>query len=192
MDKLFTIKDRVAVITGATGVLWRKWREMARRGARVVVMSIARGRADNLTENQEQGGTALGCVDVLDKDSLIRARTNVETFDELISDKRCRRQSESATVSPISADIPAMPAVGVQPNVLGIVLATQVFEVMVSRARKHNQYFLHELYRPYQYYSLFGRQGKHQQFYPMDGCYFNHNYSADIVSMQLLRASSIR
>ena len=42
-------------------------------------MSTAQERADNLTEKiRSEGGTALGvAVDVLDKDSLIRARERI-------------------------------------------------------------------------------------------------------------------
>ena len=154
MDKLFTIKDRVAVITGATGVLCAEMaREMARRGARVVVMSTAQERADNLTEKiRSEGGTALGvAVDVLDKDSLIRARERiVETFGRIdILINGAGGNHKSATVSPDFSffDIPADALQWVfNLNVLGTVLATQVFgEVMVKQARKHNQYFLHEL-----------------------------------------------
>ena len=41
MDKLFTIKDQVAILTAYQASCVPNGREMARRGARVVVMSTA-------------------------------------------------------------------------------------------------------------------------------------------------------
>jgi NAD(P)-dependent dehydrogenase (short-subunit alcohol dehydrogenase family) len=191
MDKLFTIKDRVAVITGATGVLCAEMaREMARRGARVVVMSTAQERADNLTEEiRSEGGTALGvAVDVLDKDSLIRARERiVETFGRIdILINGAGGNHKSATVSPDFSffDIPADALQWVfNLNVLGTVLATQVFgEVMVKQGKGSiiNISSMNS-YRPLTNIAAYSAaKASINNFTQWMAVHFNHNYSADI------------
>ena len=60
MDQLFDIKGKTAVITGATGVLGNEMaREMARRGAKVAVMSTTRERADKLAEEPKSGEASI-------------------------------------------------------------------------------------------------------------------------------------
>lgn len=144
MDKLFDISGKVAVVTGATGVLCSEMaRELARRGAKVAVM----GRRAELTEQivseiREQGCTAISVIaDVLDKDSLIRAKDAVlEAFGRVdILVNGAGGNSKDATVSPNLSffDIPAEALQYVfNLNILGTILTTQVFgEVMAQQGK---------------------------------------------------------
>ncbi|HCS74855.1 MAG TPA: D-mannonate oxidoreductase [Clostridiales bacterium] len=144
MDKFFDLSGKTAVVTGATGVLCSDMaRELARRGVKVAVM----GLEDDLTkqiadEINDDGGTAIGVVvDVLDKDSLIRARDAVmEEFggiDILING--AGGNHKNATVSPNLSffDIPKEALQFVfNLNILGTIMSTQVFgEVMTKQGR---------------------------------------------------------
>ncbi|HHY83624.1 MAG TPA: SDR family oxidoreductase [Clostridiales bacterium] len=144
MDKLFDIKNRVAVITGATGVLCGEMaRELARRGAKVAVAGTTQERADKLADEiNGMGGNAIGlAVNVLDKDSLIKARDKVMKaygrVDILVNG--AGGNNKAATVSPDLSffDIPADALKWVfDLNILGTILTTQVFgEVMVKQGK---------------------------------------------------------
>ncbi|HHT64828.1 MAG TPA: SDR family oxidoreductase [Clostridiales bacterium] len=144
VDQLFDIKGKTAVITGATGVLGNEMaREMARRGAKVAVMSTTRERADKLAEEiKNQGGIAIGlAANVLDKESLIQARSGVmEAFGRIdILVNGAGGNDKAATVSPDFSffDIPADALEWVfNLNILGTIQATQVFgEVMVKQGK---------------------------------------------------------
>ena len=78
MTDLFDLKDRVAVITGGSGVLGREMSaELARRGVRVAVLGLHRDRAENTARQiVDNGGDGIG-TDVLQKDSLMSARDRI-------------------------------------------------------------------------------------------------------------------
>lgn len=74
------LTNKVAVITGGTGVLGSYWVDaLATCGAKIAIL----GRDENkinkkVSEVKENGGTAIGVIaDVLNKDSLKKARTEV-------------------------------------------------------------------------------------------------------------------
>ena len=74
---LFSLRDRVAVVTGATGVLGGEMaRSLARSGARVAVLGRRKEKARRLAEEIEaEGKEALALpADVLDSDQLRGAR----------------------------------------------------------------------------------------------------------------------
>jgi NAD(P)-dependent dehydrogenase (short-subunit alcohol dehydrogenase family) len=74
---LFSLRDRVAVVTGATGVLGGEMaRSLARSGARVAVLGRREEKAHRVAEEIEaEGGEALALpADVLDSDQLQGAR----------------------------------------------------------------------------------------------------------------------
>ena len=142
MDKFFDLSGKAAVVTGATGVLCSEMaRELARRGAKVAVMGLEDDLTKKISEEiNEQGGTAIGVVvNVLDKDSLIRARDAVvKAFGRIdILINGAGGNKKAATVSPDLSffDIPADALQWVfNLNILGTILATQVFgEVMTKQ-----------------------------------------------------------
>ena len=79
-DRLFDLSGRVAVVTGATGVLGGAMaRGLARAGARVGVLGRRKERAEEVTaEVENRGGEALALLaDVLKKEQLEVARDAV-------------------------------------------------------------------------------------------------------------------
>lgn len=80
LEDLFSLEDKVAVVTGATGVLGGEMaRGLARAGARVAVMGRRRGRAEEIAQQiSEAGGRATALtVDVLERGDLEATRDAV-------------------------------------------------------------------------------------------------------------------
>lgn len=79
-DQLFDISDKVAVVTGGTGVLGGAMaRELARRGVKVAVLGRSEEKAKAaVSEIEADGGMAIGVtVDVVDQDSCESAKDQV-------------------------------------------------------------------------------------------------------------------
>jgi NAD(P)-dependent dehydrogenase (short-subunit alcohol dehydrogenase family) len=79
---LFNIKDKVAVITGGTGVLGSSIAEhLAASGAKIVIIGRNQGTIDETINNLKNSGyEALGiAANILDKESLIEARKKIIT-----------------------------------------------------------------------------------------------------------------
>ncbi len=77
IEDLFSLEGKVAVVTGATGVLGGEMaRGLARAGASVAVMGRRRGRAEEVAGRiSEAGGRAMAVTaDVLERDDLEAAR----------------------------------------------------------------------------------------------------------------------
>jgi NAD(P)-dependent dehydrogenase (short-subunit alcohol dehydrogenase family) len=87
MDSLFSIKDKVAVITGAGGVLGGSIaKSLAQSGARIVVLDIRQENIDNEVHDiKAAGGTAVGFLcNVLDINSLEEtAKKIVEKWEKI-------------------------------------------------------------------------------------------------------------
>ena len=77
LNSLFSLENKVAVVTGGTGVLGSSMvRALARAGAKVAIIGRRKNVADDLArEMQLEGGTAIGIsADVLDAKQLVEAR----------------------------------------------------------------------------------------------------------------------
>ena len=87
MDNLFSIKDKVIVVTGAGGVLGGSIsKSLSQAGAKIVVLDIRQENIDNqIHEIKAVGGTAMGlCCNVLDTNSLEDvAKKIVEKWDRI-------------------------------------------------------------------------------------------------------------
>jgi len=92
MDEMFSIKGKVAVVTGAGGVLGSSIaKSLAQAGAKIVVLDIRQENLDNsVHEIKSSGGNAIGFLcNVLDMDSLEETAKKIvdkwETIDILIN-----------------------------------------------------------------------------------------------------------
>ena len=75
------VKGKVAVVTGATGVLCSSFaKELARKGAKVAVLGRNKAKADEIVADiTRSGGIALAVIcDVLDKASVVTAAAAIE------------------------------------------------------------------------------------------------------------------
>ena len=134
-DALFDIEGQTAVLTGAGGVLVSEMaRELARRGARVVVMDRVVEAAHRACETiRKDGGLAEPVIcDVLDRRSLEDAlRCVIESFGRIdILVNGAGGNKKEATTSPDLSffDIPADALRFVMElNLLGTILPSQVF-----------------------------------------------------------------
>jgi NAD(P)-dependent dehydrogenase (short-subunit alcohol dehydrogenase family) len=134
-DPLFDISGRTAVVTGGAGVLCSTIsRALARRGARVAVLDLAREAAEKLAADiAAAGGGAAGLTaDVLDPESLKRARDAVLAefgrIDILINGAGGNRKQASTSADLSFFDLPADALRGVTDlNFLGTLLPSQVF-----------------------------------------------------------------
>lgn len=80
LENLFTLKSKVAVVTGGTGVLGSAMcKALANAGAAVVILGRRKEAADKLAQEiVTKGGNAIGIsADVLNKEQLITARENI-------------------------------------------------------------------------------------------------------------------
>jgi NAD(P)-dependent dehydrogenase (short-subunit alcohol dehydrogenase family) len=80
LNSLFSLENKVAVVTGGTGVLGSAMvRALALAGAKVAIVGRRKNVADDLArEIEKEGGTAIGVsADVLDAQQLVEARKNI-------------------------------------------------------------------------------------------------------------------
>jgi len=137
----FDLKGKVAVITGGGGILCSEMaRGLASWGVQVAVLDIKEGLASKVAEEIKQsGGKAISVkADVLDKNSLVEARSKVlEEYgkvDILINGAGGNRKEATTSEEQSFFDLPEDAIQWVfNLNFLGSVLASQVFgEAMVE------------------------------------------------------------
>ncbi|GGK66769.1 hypothetical protein GCM10011405_13390 [Rufibacter glacialis] len=140
----FSLKDRVIVITGATGVLGEAFSlAVAQAGAKVAILGRNQERAqERVKAIQEQGGQALAVLaDVLDEAEMERAKEEVlkawGTVDGLVNG--AGGNMPGATVSP-DQDVFDFSVEdtrrAVDLNLFGTVIPTKVFgKVMAQKGR---------------------------------------------------------
>ncbi len=191
MDKFFDLNGKVAVVTGATGILCSEMaRELARRGAKVAVMGLEEDLTQKVAQEiNDAGGTAIGAVaNVLDKDSLIKARDAVmEAFGRIdILINGAGGNNKKATVSPDLSffDIPADALQFVfNLNILGTILATQVFGEVMTKQGKGSIINISSMnsYRPLTNIVAYSTaKAGINNFTQWMAVHFNQNYSPDI------------
>ncbi len=131
----FDIKGKVAVVTGGGGVLCSViCKGLAEAGAKVAVMSTTESTVQKVAEEiTEGGGEAFAVpVDVLDKQSLIKARDAVMerygTVDILVNGAGGNKTEATTSRTLSFFELPQEALQWVfDLNVLGAVMATQVF-----------------------------------------------------------------
>ncbi|HCC52310.1 MAG TPA: D-mannonate oxidoreductase [Porphyromonadaceae bacterium] len=144
MANLFSVKDKVILLTGGCGILGSSMaKHLAEEGARIVILDRnAEGGNQLVDEIKNSGGTAMFVqTDVLDKDVLIKNRQDIldayGQIDVLIN--LAGGNMAGATIPPdktfFDLDIDAFRKV-VDLNLFGTVLPTMVFaEVMVKQQK---------------------------------------------------------
>ncbi len=142
IDQLFSLNDKVAVVTGATGVLGGGMaRGLAQAGAKVAILGRRRDKADAAVEQiRQSGGRAIATpADVLDKAQLEAARDAVLAewgrIDILIN--AAGGTTAEATVSPDKTifDMPLDPMrYVIDLNLIGTLLPSQVFGEVMAKA----------------------------------------------------------
>ncbi|MBU4459740.1 MAG: SDR family oxidoreductase [Verrucomicrobia bacterium] len=143
-DSLFSVEGQVAVMTGAGGVLIGGMaRELALRGAHVVVVDRAVDQAQKVAEDiRAEGGAAEAVIaDVLDRKSLGDALSCVmESYgrvDILINGAGGNRKEASTSPELSFFDMPADALKFVMDlNLLGTIFPTQVFGRIMARQKK--------------------------------------------------------
>ncbi len=142
-ENLFSVDGRVAVLTGAGGVLiGRMAIELARRGAHVVVVDRVVEAARQIVDNiRDAGGDATPVIaDVLDRESLLSALGCVEEsfgrVDILVNGAGGNRKEASTSAELSFFDIPleALRFV-IDLNLIGTVLPSQIFGRVMARQK---------------------------------------------------------
>jgi NAD(P)-dependent dehydrogenase (short-subunit alcohol dehydrogenase family) len=143
LKDLFSLEDRVAIVTGGTGVLGGAMaRGLARAGARVGILGRRRERAEAAAAEIEQNGRhALALpADVLQKEQLQAARDLVlerwGRVDILVNAAGGNLPGATLTPGTTFFDLSQQPFQQVVDlNLLGTVLASQVFAEAMARQR---------------------------------------------------------
>lgn len=143
MDKLFSIKDKVIVITGAGGVLCGTMADfLAKADAKIAVLDIVEESANKVVEKiRADGGLAIAATcNVLDKQSIESAKDKVVSefgrIDVLINGAGGNKKE--ATVSPDLSffDLPSEAVRFVfDLNFIGTLLPSQVFGKVMAENR---------------------------------------------------------
>jgi NAD(P)-dependent dehydrogenase (short-subunit alcohol dehydrogenase family) len=143
MNGLFDLKGKVAVVTGAGGVLCGSIaKALAKAGARVAVLDLIESAAHNVTDQiKSEGGSALAVTcNVLEKDTLEAAKQKILNefgrVDILVNGAGGNKKE--ATTSP-DLSFFSLPADAIRfvfdLNFLGTLLPTQVFGKELADAR---------------------------------------------------------
>jgi NAD(P)-dependent dehydrogenase (short-subunit alcohol dehydrogenase family) len=144
IEDLFGLKNKIAVVTGGTGVLGREMcRALSRAGAGVVVLGRRLDAAQNVvSEISSSGGKALAIsADVLNEEELKSAKTSIlETFGKIdILINAAGGNMPGAVVPPdksfLDLKIDDFKKV-VDLNLFGTVLPSQIFGEVMIKARQ--------------------------------------------------------
>ncbi len=144
MKNRFSLKDKVIVVTGATGILGHSFiKALAEEGAIVGVLGrnakVANERVDEINKN---GGRAITLLaDVTNEDELIAARTNMldsfNKIDGLVN--AAGGNMPGAVIAPdkniFKLDFNALKAV-MSLNLFGTMLPTQIFGEAIAKQKK--------------------------------------------------------
>lgn len=191
MSKLFDISGKVAVITGAAGILCSEMaRGLAKEGVKVAVLDLnedgAKAVADEIAT---AGGTAIAArVDVLDKKSIEAARDVVlKAFgrvDILINGAGGNKKAATADETQSFFEIPPEAIQWVfNLNVLGTILPTQVFGELMAKAGEGAVVNISSMgaYRPLtKVVAYSAAKAAVSNFTQWMAVYFNQNYSKNI------------
>lgn len=142
--KKFSLKDRVIVITGGTGILGEFFvKAVAEAGAKVAVLGRNRERAEKRVEAvKEIGGEAIAVItDVMDEDSVRTAKEEVlnhfGTIDGLVN--AAGGNIPGATIGPdtdlFGSDVQAT-IKAVELNLFGTIIPTHVFGQVIAEKGK--------------------------------------------------------
>lgn len=141
MNDMFSVKDKVVVITGAAGVLGRSMvKHFAAQGAKVVILDRDIEAAEKLSQ-QTKGETMALYTDVLDRDELEKnydaVMSKYHRIDVLVN--AAGGNMAGATIAPdktiFDLDIDAMRKV-TDLNLFGTVLPTMVFSRAMVEQKK--------------------------------------------------------
>ena len=142
--EMFSVKDKIAVITGGGGVLCGEMsRALAQAGAKVAVLDISLEAAEQVVgQIRESGGDAIALrCDVLDRSSIEAAAAKVGAYypsvDILINGAGGNKKEATTTQDYSFFDIPADAIRWVfDLNLVGALLPSQVFgRIMVQKKK---------------------------------------------------------
>ena len=157
MGELFSVKEKVVVITGGTGVLGSTIAEyLASQGAKIVILGRNKEAGNNIADKiKKQGNEAIFLQsDVLDKNILTKNHDEIlekySKIDALIN--AAGGNMPGATIAPegtfFDLDIDDFDKV-LRLNLTGTVLPTQIFlNRWLNKVRKHHQYSSMAAFRP--------------------------------------------
>lgn len=144
MNELFSVKDKVVLLTGGSGILGSCMaKHLAKEGAKVVILDRNKELGEKLAaEIKAEGGEAIFLLtDVLNKELLIRNKEDImNTYGQIdVLVNLAGGNQAGATIPPdktfFDLDITAFRGV-VDLNLFGTVLPTMVFaEVMVQQKK---------------------------------------------------------
>lgn len=191
MSQLFDINGKVAVITGAAGILCSEMaRGLAREGVKVAALDINHERAKAVAEEiRAAGGTAIAVqVDVLDRKSLENARDVVlrefGKVDVLVNGAGGNKKQATADETQTFFDIPQEAIQWVfNLNLLGTILPTQVFGEVMAKAGEGVVINISSMsaFRPLtKVVAYSAAKAAVSNFTQWMAVYFNQNYSKNI------------
>lgn len=187
----FDLEGNVAVITGGAGVLCSEMsKQLGARGVKVAVLDLYLEKAREVADEiAAAGGSAIGIkVDVLDKESVLRAKEEVlKAFgkvDILINGAGGNKKEATVTeeLNFFDLSVDAMRWV-MDLNFLGTVIPTQVFGEVMARQGSGNVINISSMsaFAPLtKVMSYSAAKAAINNFTQWMAVYFNHNYSCNI------------
>lgn len=192
MKDIFSVEDKVIVITGAGGVLCGQIAEdLGRRGANIAVLDIDKEKAETVAANiRKEGGEAFAVeANVLDKNSLEKAKDAVlscyQRVDVLFNGAGGNKPE--ATADPEKMPFFDIPEDAVQfvfnLNIVGTILTSQVFGKVMADQNSGTVINVSSMnsYRPLtKIVAYSAAKASVNNFTQWLAVHMNHNYSTDI------------